>query len=54
MASNGDTPRTGNGSKGGRKPPKTQVSMKTSTGAMLWKATANLFTKRGKGPKGGR
>lgn len=49
-----DKPKTGDGRTGGAKPAKTQVSMKTRTGTMLWKATVNLFHKDGPGPKGGR
>lgn len=39
------SPTTGDGRKGGRKPPKTQVTVRTSGGAILWKATASLFRK---------
>jgi hypothetical protein len=47
-------PRTGNGRTGGAKPAKTQVSMTTSTGTVLWKLTSKLFHKDGPGPLGGR
>jgi hypothetical protein len=37
------TPTTGNGRTGGAKPQKSQCTQQTSTGAVLWKATASLF-----------
>jgi hypothetical protein len=46
----GDVPSTGNGRTGGKKPGRGQVSITTSTGTVIWKATAALFGKK-KGKK---
>jgi hypothetical protein len=37
------SPSTGDGRTGGAKPQKSQCTQQTSTGAVLWKATAQLF-----------
>jgi hypothetical protein len=47
---NSDQPRTGDGRKGGKKPKRLQVTQKTSSGSILWKATAALFSRK----KGGK
>jgi hypothetical protein len=45
-----DQPSTGNGRTGGRKPAKTQVTVKTSKDTTLWDQTVALFSKK-KAPK---
>lgn len=50
MAGRHGAPSTGDGKKSNprNKPNKTQVTVKTSGGTTLWKATASLFSKKGK------
>jgi hypothetical protein len=38
-----EMPRTGNGHYGTGHPPRLELSQKTSSGTILWKATAALF-----------
>jgi len=41
-------PTTGDGRKGGEKPKRLQVTVKSSTGTTLWKQTVALFSKKKK------
>jgi len=50
-SSGAGSPSTGNGRTGGKKPKALNVTQRTSTGTILWKATAALFGK-GKSGKG--